>query len=178
MQNGVGIVEKQNILRRLHRKLIRGEANPRVVANSIVLDRGVRSPESDATELNQSLISVRIEPASDQTRAQSLLRACAIETEVFTIGRKVGFVAQAPVEVDFCIRQVEPYTLSRRHCVIERAEDHITISDLGGKYGFLIDDQRVGGRPTAPKSIELKSGTYHLVLGPRGSSVCFDLIVG
>ena len=123
------------------------------------------------------LMNVLIEPDSSETKAQSLLKARSIEGPVFVIGRRCGFVSQAPEDVDFTIRQVEPYTVSKRHCSIERFADHVIVRDLGGKYGFLVNGQRIGGRADTPKSIKLIKGGYDLVLGPRVSTIRFKLII-
>lgn len=130
---------------------------------------------SDQT--NVHLIKLRIEPDSIETKAQSLLKARSIVDPVFIIGRRRGLVSKTPEDVDFSIRQVEPYTISKRHCLIERLVNSVIMRDLGGKYGFLVDGQRIGGRTNAPKSIELTKGSYNLVLGPRESTICFKLIV-
>jgi len=124
-----------------------------------------------------NLVQVRIEPDSAETKAQSMLKARTIESSVFTIGRRRGLVSDSPEDIDFSIRQVEPYTVSRRHCSIERLEDCIILHDLGGKYGSLVNGQRIGGRATAPKSIRLARGQYDLVLGPRDSTFRFKLII-
>ncbi|MGJ8638020.1 MAG: FHA domain-containing protein [Opitutaceae bacterium] len=139
-------------------------------------DDSVRPDSSGATD-SDNLIHVRIEPSSEETKAQSLLRARDIEKPVFVIGRRRGLVSHSPDDVDFSIRQVEPYTVSRRHCSIERFEDSVVISDLGGKYGFGVDGKRVGGRSNEVTSMTLKKGEYQLILGPRDSSVCFKLII-
>ena len=60
------------------------------------------------------LVQVRIEPDSAETKAQSMLKARTIESSVFTIGRRRGLVSNSPDDIDFSIRQVEPYTISRK----------------------------------------------------------------
>ena len=134
--------------------------------------------DSTITSNEHALMYIRIEPASPETQSQSLLKARDIAAQTFIIGRRRGLVAHSADDVDFSIRQVEPYTVSRRHCLIERFADSVTITDLSGKTGLLINGQRIGGRSENLKSIKLCRGTYNLILGPRDSTVRFRLIVG
>lgn len=124
-----------------------------------------------------TLVNVRIEPDSEETKSQSLLGARDIKVPVFTIGRRSGSVGQKPSESSFSIRQVEPYTMSRQHCELELHDGFVIIRDLGGMYGTLVNDIRIGGRSDNERSMKIESGTHTLVLGPRNSTMRFKLIV-
>lgn len=162
---------KKGLLRRLF-KSVRPDASAQFVRAS--------DQHSDALSvkpLHANLVCVRIEPASEETRSQSLLAARAIKQPIFTIGRRSGLVGARAAEVDFSIRQVEPYTVSRQHCAVELSKSTVVVRDLGGKFGVLVNGQRIGGRSNAPTSIQLDKGVHLLVLGPRDSIIRFNLIV-
>ncbi|MFW2479407.1 MAG: FHA domain-containing protein [Lentimonas sp.] len=96
---------------------------------------------------------------------------------ILVIGRRCGSISKDTKGGNFSIRQVEPYTVSKRHCTIERLADSVIVHDLGGKYGLLVNDQRIGGRAINAKSIELAKGQHDLVLGPREGTIRFKLII-
>ena len=167
---------KEGFFQRLCKPFLASDSTRGDVANQA--EPSSAGADGVSSQASGDLICLRIEPASEETRSQSLLAARSIEQPIFTIGRRSGSVGRNPDETDFSIRQVEPYTVSRRHCVIERASDHVLVKDLGGKFGILVNDKRVGGSSSAPESIKLTKGVHQLTLGPRESVMRFNLIVG
>ncbi|MGJ8650060.1 MAG: FHA domain-containing protein [Opitutaceae bacterium] len=141
--------------------------------------RGAPIPESIATpDVLNELVKVGIEPDSPEAKRQSLLKARYIDKQVYRIGRwdKNADHGSGP-QMDFLIRQPEPYSISRSQCAIELTKDHIMFHDLGGRYGTVVDGARVGGRPNTPTSVRLEKGEHTLVFGPRNSILRFKLIV-
>ena len=165
---------KKSFFQRLCKTLLSGDSSASRVDGQ---DDSNAADEGHAVGSNDSLIRVRIEPASAATKSQSLLGARIIEESVFIIGRKSGNMGHDSGGVDFSIRQVEPYTVSRRHCAIERFSDHVVVRDLGGKFGLLVNNERLRGQPDAVASIKLTKGVHGLILGSRESVMCFNLII-
>ena len=165
---------KKSFFQRLCRPFLSDNSSASLVDRQ---DDSNAADQDPAVHLNGSLIRVRIEPASAATKSQSLLCARIIEESVFIIGRKSGNAGHNSGDVDFSIRQVEPYTVSRRHCAIERFSDHVMVRDLGGKLGLLVDNERLGGQSDAVASVKLTKGVHGLILGPRESVMRFNLIV-
>lgn len=145
-------------------------------ANSTKQDPAISTEESSADSAD-SIVQVRLEPNSEESKTQSLLKARDITTPVFTIGRRSGELGHAPCESELSIRQVEPYTLSRKHCAMELNADFVLVRDLGSQYGTLVNGTRIGGRNTEESTMKLERGTHALILGPRNSTVRFKLVI-
>jgi CRP-like cAMP-binding protein len=121
--------------------------------------------------------TLRIEPDSDEMRAQSTLKARQIEVFPFLLGRR-GEVAG----VDFfeknhlLITDTIPYRISRNHCLIDRNADTFLIRDRGSRRGTLVNGALIGGT-SGFKSALLNPGENTLVLGGSDSLARFKLIV-
>lgn len=123
-------------------------------------ERKAPIPEPIATpDVLDELVEARIEPDSPEAKRQSLLKARYIDKQVYRIGRwDQNADHGSDAQMDWSIRQVEPYSISRYQCAIELTKDHIMFHDLGGRYGTVVDGTRIGGRPNTPISVRLEGG--------------------
>lgn len=163
--------------RRFFRIIFNGDGAPSKFSSSG--GRGTPADEPNiATEDLAGLVEVRIEPDSPETKKQSLLKPRHIDKRVYHIGRwDQNAELSSGFQVDFLIRQPEPFTISRCQCAIELEQDHVMFHDMGGRYGTVVDGVRIGGRPDTPKSVRLEKGEHTLIFGPRNSVLRFKLIV-
>ena len=75
-----------------------------------------------------NLCEVWIEPDSTVTKSQSLCARRRIEGSTFVIGRRRSAVSYMSVNSpDLYVSQTEPYSLSKRHCMIKINNDHVYI---------------------------------------------------
>ena len=121
---------------------------------------------------------VWIEPDSPETRSQSLCARRRIEGSTFVIGRRGSGISFMPVNpLDLCVSQGEPYSLSKRHCMITIKNDNIYIKDLNSRFGTVINDHRFGNSINGVSVMKLKSGVHSLTLGIRSDNIKFRITV-
>ena len=123
-------------------------------------------------------IEVWIEPDSTETRSQSLCARRRIEGSTFIIGRRGSGISFMPVNSpDLCISQGEPYSLSKRHCMITIKNGNVYIKDLNSRFGTVINDHRFGNSINGVSVMKLRSGVHSLTLGIRSDNIKFSITV-
>ncbi|MDX8390070.1 MAG: cyclic nucleotide-binding domain-containing protein [Mariprofundaceae bacterium] len=75
------------------------------------------------------------------------------------------------------IHDIPPYSISRKHCHIEKKRGRLYLVDSGSKLGFWLNGERFGGRSSADR-LQLQAGNvYELHLGSSDSNFAFKLQV-
>ena len=141
---------------------------------------GARAPEIKDFMSNtaSNLIEVWIEPDSPETRSQSLCARRRIEGSTFVIGRRGSGISCMSVNPpDLCVSQGEPYSLSKRHCMITIKNDNIYVKDLNSRFGTVINDHRFGNSINGVSVMRLRSGVHSLTLGIRSDNIKFRITV-
>jgi hypothetical protein len=100
------------------------------------------------------------------------------EIDISKIPFQIGRSARSSVfgSNDLNLEDVEPYPISRCHCLITIVDNQYYLVDTVSSRGTLVDDDKVGGREEK-KRVLLKSGRHRLVLGGDQSPYAFDLLV-
>jgi hypothetical protein len=100
------------------------------------------------------------------------------EIDISKIPFQIGRSARSSVfgSNDLNLEDVEPYRISRCHCLITIVDNQYYLVDTVSSRGTLVDDDKVGGREEK-KRVLLKSGRHRLVLGGDQSPYAFDLLV-
>ena len=125
-----------------------------------------------------NLCEVWIEPDSTVTKSQSLCARRRIEGSTFVIGRRRPTVSYMSVNPpDLYVSQTEPYSLSKRHCMIKINNDHVYIKDLNSRLGTIINGRRFGNLINGVSVMKLRSGENSLTLGRRSDNIKFRVIV-
>ena len=125
-----------------------------------------------------NLFEVWIEPDSTLTRSQSLCARRRIEGSTFVIGRRRSTVSSISVNPpDLYVSQTEPYSLSKRHCMIKINNDHVYIRDLNSRFGTCLNGRRFGNLINGVSAMKLRSGEHSLTLGIRSDNIKFRIIV-
>ena len=125
-----------------------------------------------------NLCEVWIEPDSPETRSQSLCARRRIEGSTFVIGRRGSGISCMSVNPpDLCVSQGEPYSLSKRHCMITIKNDNIYVKDLNSRFGTVINDHRFGNSINGVSVMRLRSGVHSLTLGIRSDNIKFRITV-
>lgn len=130
------------------------------------------------SDIASNSMEVWIEPDSPETRSQSLCARRRIEGSTFVIGRRGSGISFMPVNPpDLCVSQGEPYSLSKRHCMITIKNDNIYIKDLNSRFGTVINDHRFGNSINGVSVMKLRSGVHSLTLGIRSDNIKFRILV-
>ena len=100
------------------------------------------------------------------------------EIDITKIPFQIGRHARSSVfgSNDLNLHDIEPYSISRCHCLITIVENQYYIIDTVSSRGSIVDGISIGGREEQ-KRVLLKSGKHHIVLGGEESPYAFDLIV-
>ena len=100
------------------------------------------------------------------------------EIDITKIPFQIGRHARSSVfgSNDLNLQDIEPYKISRCHCLITIVENKYYIIDTVSSLGSIVDGISIGGREEQ-KRVLLKSGKHHIVLGGEESPYAFDLIV-
>lgn len=131
-----------------------------------------------SSDTASNLCEVWIEPDSSVTRSQTLCARRRIEGSTFVIGRRrssVSYLSENPP--DLYVSQREPYSLSKRHCMIKINNDHVYIKDLNSRHGTVINGCRFGNLINGVSDMKLCSGEHNLTLGIRSDNIKFRIIV-
>ncbi|MFP4166351.1 MAG: FHA domain-containing protein [Opitutales bacterium] len=121
---------------------------------------------------------VRIDPDSDETREQTLLRGREIRQRNFLIGRRKTGAEPNPEQLpDFIVCEHEPFTVSKNHCLIELVEDGVVVRDLGSRFGCVLNGEKIGGAKGMVAEKRLGAGEHTLVLGRKDGPYRFRLTI-
>lgn len=122
-------------------------------------------------------LTVRFEPDSAETAAQSSLKARELQEFPFLLGRRADL---AGVDVfaknHLMIGDTVPYRISRNHCAIERKDGAFFVVDRGSMLGTIVNGICIGAN-SREKSTRLSPGRNSLVLGGPDSSIRFIVTV-
>ena len=77
---------------------------------------------------------------------------------------------------DLNLKDIEPYRISRCHCLITIVDNQYYLVDTVSSRGTTIDGYTIGGRERE-KRVLLKSGIHRLILGGEESPYIFELDV-
>ena len=77
---------------------------------------------------------------------------------------------------DLNLHDLEPYHISRCHCLITIVDNQYYVVDTVSSRGTTVDGNRIGG-PEPEKRLLLESGTHNLILGGDQSPYIFELSV-
>ncbi|WP_269522321.1 FHA domain-containing protein [Coraliomargarita parva] len=120
---------------------------------------------------------VWIEPISEKAKRQTLLKKRQLNDESLLIGRRGSIAELQPGDKDaYLISQMEPYTVSKRHCQLEVREDGVWLQDLDSRFGTYVDGTVLGGK-SGQKEICLEPGEHELIPGPERSNFRFKITV-
>jgi CRP-like cAMP-binding protein len=121
--------------------------------------------------------TVRLEPDSGETLAQSSLKERELLEYPFLLGRRADL---AGVDVfaknHLLIGDTAPYRISRNHCAIERKDGAFFVIDRGSMLGTIVNGICLGGQ-SREKSTRLSPGRNSLILGGPDSSIRFAVVV-
>ena len=130
------------------------------------------------SDIASNSMEVWIEPDSTLTRSQSLCARRRIEGSTFVIGRRRSSVSYMSVNPpDLYVSQTEPYSLSKRHCMIKINNDHVHIKDLNSRFGTCLNGRRFGNLINGVSVMKLRSGEHSLTLGIKSDNIKFRIIV-
>ena len=68
----------------------------------------------------------------------------------------------------------EPFRVSRRHCVLVRDKQGLSIVDATSRLGTVVNGVRIGGS-SGRRRATLKPGTNEIALGGPGTPYIFDV---
>jgi CRP-like cAMP-binding protein len=140
--------------------------------------------------LNQmvSAFCGQVSTGTQELADQSLqLRAVTAEAERAMQGKQVD-ITKIPFQIgrttresvfganDLTLQDIEPYRLSRCHCLITIVDNSYFLVDTVSSRGTMVDDRKIGGREE-DKRVPLPSGTHKVILGGEDSPYIFELIV-
>ena len=77
---------------------------------------------------------------------------------------------------DLNLQDIEPYRISRCHCLITIVDNQYYVVDTVSSRGTTVDGNKIGGREQE-KRVLLESGTHHVVLGGDQSPYVFEINV-
>ncbi|MFP4069345.1 MAG: FHA domain-containing protein [Opitutales bacterium] len=118
-------------------------------------------------------------PKSSAAKQQTLLKKRRLSQSKLLIGRR-GSIAEltASAMEDYLISQHEPYTVSKRQCLIEIRDGEVWLRDLKSRYGTVVNGRKIGGRNGTEKmEVRLRRGEHSLIPGPSASSFEFKIVV-
>ncbi len=70
----------------------------------------------------------------------------------------------------------EPFRVSRRHCVLVRDKQGLSIVDATSRLGTVVNGVRIGGS-SGRRRATLKPGTNEIALGGPGTPYIFDVVL-
>ena len=149
-----------------------------LASSSPSIEAATAEENEDSLDTASNLCEVWIEPDSSVTRSQTLCARRRIEGSTFVIGRRrsnVSYLSENPP--DLYVSQREPYSLSKRHCMIKINNDHVYIKDLNSRHGTVINGCRFGNLINGVSDMKLCSGEYNLTLGIRSYNIKFRIIL-
>ncbi len=115
------------------------------------------------------------------------LRALTEEAERAMLGKEID-ITKIPFQIgrtsrssvfgsnDLNLEDIEPYRISRCHCLITIVDNQYYLVDTVSSRGTLVDDDKIGGGEQK-KRVLLKSGKHRIVLGGDQSPYAFNLVV-
>ncbi len=100
------------------------------------------------------------------------------EIDITKIPFQIGRTASTSVfgSNDLNLEDMEPYRISRCHCLITLVDNEYYVVDTVSSRGTIVDKLKIGGHEEQ-KRVLLASGKHRLVLGGDGSPYVFDIDV-
>ncbi len=100
------------------------------------------------------------------------------QIDITKIPFQIGRMSRASVfgSNDLDLQDIEPYQISRCHCLITIVENQYYLVDTVSSRGTTVDGNKIGGR-VQEKRVLLESGTHSMVLGGDQSPYVFELDV-
>lgn len=100
------------------------------------------------------------------------------QIDITKIPFQIGRMSRASVfgSNDLDLQDIEPYQISRCHCLITIVENHYYLVDTVSSRGTTVDGNKIGGR-VQEKRVLLEGGTHRMVLGGDQSPYVFELHV-
>ena len=100
------------------------------------------------------------------------------QIDITKIPFQIGRMSRASVfgSNDLDLQDIEPYQISRCHCLITIVENQYYLVDTVSSRGTTVDGNKIGGR-VQEKRVLLESGTHRMVLGGDQSPYVFELDV-
>ena len=115
------------------------------------------------------------------------MRAMTEEAELALQGKQID-ITKIPFQIgrssrasvfgsnDMNLEDIEPYRISRCHCLITIVDNQYYVVDTVSSRGTTVDGNMIGGREQE-KRVLLESGVHRLVLGGDESPYIFELNV-
>ncbi len=115
------------------------------------------------------------------------MRAATVEAEQALQGKQID-ITKIPFQIgrssrasvfgsnDLDLQDIQPYRISRCHCLITIVDNQYYLVDTVSSRGTTVDGNKIGGREKEKRSL-LKSGTHSVVLGGDQSPYVFELNV-
>lgn len=100
------------------------------------------------------------------------------EMDITKIPFQIGRAASSSVfgSNDLNLEDIEPYRISRCHCLITIVDNDYYVIDTVSSRGTMVGDIKIGGREEQ-KRVKLQSGKHRIILGGEESPYLFDLVV-
>ena len=100
------------------------------------------------------------------------------EIDISKIPFQIGRTSTSSVfgSNDLNIEDIEPYRVSRCHCLITIVDNEYYVVDTVSSRGTVVDSSTIGGREEL-KRVLLESGKHRILLGGEESPYVFDLEV-
>jgi CRP-like cAMP-binding protein len=115
------------------------------------------------------------------------MRATTVEAEQALQGKQID-ITKIPFQIgrtsrasvfgsnDLNLEDIQPYRISRCHCLITIVDNQYYLVDTVSSRGTSVDDNKIGGREKE-KRVLLESGKHRVVLGGDQSPYVFELNV-
>ncbi|MBW1979984.1 MAG: cyclic nucleotide-binding domain-containing protein [Deltaproteobacteria bacterium] len=129
--------------------------------------------EIEAQESEALLITIRA--LTEESRRALGRESVQIKKIPFQIGRATKQSIFGTNDLD--LQDIEPYQISRCHCLITAVDGQYYLVDSVSSKGTIVDSVRIGGREES-KRFALSKGSHRLILGAVSSPYVFELTVG
>lgn len=121
--------------------------------------------------------AIRLFPASPGLAKQLPSRGIGVERLPFRVGRKPEKGERPPRGgQELAIRDSKPFSISRRHFMIEAARRGLIVRDEGSHLGTIVNGAKIGG-PLSNNTAVLKRGENEIIAGPVSSPFRFRVVV-
>ena len=100
------------------------------------------------------------------------------QIDITKIPFQIGRSSRASVfgSNDLDLQDIQPYRISRCHCLITIVDNHYYLVDTVSSRGTMVDGNKIGGREQE-KRVLLQSGKHNVVFGGEQSPYVYELDV-
>lgn len=121
--------------------------------------------------------SIRLLPASDSLIEQLGADGLSVKGLPFRVGRQPEKGEPTPPGgLGLNLQDAKPFSLSRRHFIIEAGPEKPFVRDLGSHLGTIVNGTRIGG-DEGPRTAPLDPGENSVIAGGESSPFAFKIMV-